>query len=437
MDRRSLRFASERRSHPNLRDTRIDIGRRAILQGGSMLALAAAVGAPVPFARFFPRDLIPVALAAETVDLAALGKHPELVVIGDRPLVAETPPHLLDDDVTPADRLFMRNNGLPPDARSIDPATWTLTVDGESAAKPTTFTIDDLKRRFRTVRRHVWIECAGNGRAGFYPPTRGSAWTYGGVGFPMWTGVLLRDVLQSVGIGDDAVYIGYFAADRHLSGDPRKEPISRGVPIAKAMSDGVLIAWAMNDQDIPIWHGHPLRLVAGGAPASASGKWLERIAVRNKVHDGEKMLPPSYRMPCEPVPPGESGGDMCILELMPVKSLITFPRSGEEHGLAAPLTVRGHAWTGEGRVVRVDLSYDFGQTWIGTDLARPANAFAPQPFSPPQRFSAELRLPGRGYYEIWARATDEAGRSQPMIAPGWNPGGYANNAMHRVAVRVT
>lgn len=429
MDRESLHTEGAREVEP-ASNSPASSSRRTFLRGGTLAALAAAVGSQIPFARFFPNNLIPVALAADAVDFPALGKSAELVVIGDRPLVAETPPHLLDDDVTPADRLFMRNNGLPPDKESIDAAKWTLTIDGESVNKPATFTIADLKSQFRHVRRHIWLECAGNGRAGFHPPAKGGKWTYGGVGFPMWTGVRLSDVLKAVGIKDDAVYIGYYAADKHLSGDPTKVVISRGVPIEKAMSGDVLVVWAMNDQDLPLWHGYPLRLVAGGYPGSASGKWLQRIAVRNKVHDGPKMTGGSYRVPCEPVAPGAKAGEMCIMEWMPVKSLITFPRSGVEHVHSKPLTVRGQAWTGEQRVTRVDLSYDFGQTWIKADLKRPANAYAPQ------RFSAELKLPSKGYYEIWARATDDTGKMQPMVTPGWNPGGYGNNAMHRIAVHV-
>lgn len=430
MDQKSLEDKSGKSEGADATQPLAQPGRRAFLQGSSMLALATAVGVHVPFARFFPNGLIPVALAADGVDLPALGKSGELVVIGDRPLVAETPPHLLDNDVTPADRMFMRNNGVPPDKESIDAAKWTLTIDGESVPKPATFTIADLKKNFRHVKQHIWIECAGNGRAGFHPPAKGGKWTYGGVGFPTWTGVRLSDVLKQVGVKDDAVYIGYYAADKHLSGDASQVVISRGVPIQKAMSGEVLIAWAMNDQDLPYWHGYPLRLVAGGYPGSASGKWLQRIAVRNKVHDGPKMTGGSYRVPCEPVAPGDKPGEMCILEWMPVKSLITFPRSGVEHAAGKPLTVRGHAWTGEKRVKRVDVSYDFGQTWVKADLKRPANAFAPQ------RFSVDLKLPDKGYYEIWARATDNTGKAQPMVTPGWNPGGYGNNAMHRVAVRV-
>lgn len=404
--------------------------RRRFLKRSSLLAVSAAIGAHVPFGRFFPEGLIPVALAAEQPDLRAWGKLPDLVVLGDRPLVAETPAHLLDDDVTPVDRLFIRNNGIPPEMAAVDAERWTLRIEGESAKNPTQFTLPELKRRFRNVTRQITLECAGNGRSAFYPPAKGNQWTYGGVGFPEWTGVLLRDVLEAAGVKEDAVYIGYYGADTHLSGDPTQVVISRGVPIAKAMHPDSLIAWAINGQDLPLIHGRPIRLVLGGFPGSASGKWLQRIVIRNKVHDGPKMGGHDYRLPCSPIAPGEDSKDYCIIEAMPVKSLITFPRSGSQHELGKRLAVRGHAWTGQERVETVHLSIDFGQTWISARTGRARNTFGPQ------RFSAEIEFPKKGYYEIWARATDNTGRTQPMLTPGWNVGGYASNAMHRIAIRV-
>jgi len=407
-----------------------DSSRRKFLKGSSLLAISTAVGVYVPFARFFPDGLIPVALAQEAVDFAGIGKSTELVVLGDKPLVMETPAHLLDDDVTPIERLFTRNNGLPPDKNSIDAANWTLTIDGESAMKEVKFTLAELKSRFRNVTQHLWIECAGNGRASFYPPAKGNQWTYGGVGFPVWTGVLLRDVLKAVDVKQDAVYFAYYGADAHLSGDTNKPVISRGAPIAKAKQGDVMLAWAVNGGDLPILHGYPLRLVVAGYPGSASGKWLQRISIRNKVHDGPKMGGTDYRVACEPIAPGEDSKNYCILEQMPVKSLITFPRSGSQHAFDQPLTVRGQAWTGQKQIRAVHVSYDFGQTWVATQVKPPRNP------SGPQRFTADLKLPQKGYYEIWARATDNTGKMQPMVTPGWNAGGYGSNAMHRVAVRV-
>jgi DMSO/TMAO reductase YedYZ molybdopterin-dependent catalytic subunit len=242
----------------------------------------------------------------------------------------------------------------------------------------------------------------------------------------------LRDVLNTCGIRPDAVYVGYYGADRHLNGDPNRVVISRGVPLAKALQEETLLAWAMNGEPLPPLHGAPLRLVCGGWPGSASGKWLSRIVVRDRVHDGPKMGGQSYRVPWFPVAPGEKVADdeMCIIESMPVKSLVTRPASGiVVQAVATPLVVRGHAWAGELRVARVDVSIDFGQTWAACQLAEPKNRLAWQ------QWNTKLRLPEPGYYEVWARATDELGRSQPMVVPGWNPRGYLNNACHRVAVR--
>lgn len=362
--------------------------------------------------------------------VALAGKHPGLVILNDRPINAETPPHLLDDAVTLAENFFVRNNGLPP--AEADAANWRLSVDGESAVTPMSFSLQDLKQRFTTHTYQLVLECGGNGRREFYPPARGNQWTTGAVGCARWTGVRLRDVLDSVGIRDDAVYVGYYGADRHLSGDPAKVPISRGVPMAKALEDETLIAWEMNGDPLPPLHGFPLRLVVGGWPASTSGKWLTRISVRNRVHDGPKMGGQSYRVPCEPVAPGTTvpADDMCIIEAMPVKSLITSPRSGVTVKRSENLQLRGHAWAGDMRVARMAVSTDFGQTWSPAALEPPANRLAWQ------RFSARVLFPQPGYYEVWARATDELGRSQPMILPGWNPRGYLNNACHRISVQV-
>jgi DMSO/TMAO reductase YedYZ molybdopterin-dependent catalytic subunit len=277
------------------------------------------------------------------------------------------------------------------------------------------------------------LECGGNGRNEFDPPAKGNQWTIGAVACAEWTGVRLKDVLADVGLKDDAVYIGYHAADTHLSGDPKKEPISRGVPMAKALQDETLIAFKMNGKDIPLAHGYPLRMIAGGFPASASGKWLNRISVRNKVHDGTKMTGTAYRVPCKPVAPGAKvkEEDMCIIESMPIKSLITYPKTGATIKKGSSLSIRGHAWAGELEVAKVEYSIDFGSTWKICETQNVVNRFAWQ------HFSASIKFPEKGYYEVWARATDSQGTAQPMILPGWNPKGYLNNASHRIAIKVS
>lgn len=406
--------------------------RRGFLQRSALLAMSSVLGARMVYAEHFPAGMIPAALAQSEESFALPGKHPELVVLNDRPVNAETPPHLLDARQTPADLLFVRNNGLPPEVAGIDASQWKLTIEGEAAQKSKSYTLAELKSRFTHHTYELVLECGGNGRKEFNPPAKGNQWTTGAVGCAAWTGVRLRDVLEDVGLKSNAVYIGYYGKDTHLSGDPGKEPISRGVPISKAMQEESLIAWALNGEDIPMLNGHPLRLMFGGWPASTSGKWLSRIVVRDRVHDGAKMTGQSYRVPCKPVAPGASVADedMCIIEEMPVKSLITYPKTGATLRLGQSLPIRGHAWAGERSIRKMEYSIDFGATWQACQLEKPANRMAWQ------HWSAAAKFPETGYYEVWARATDSEGEAQPMVLPGWNPRGYLNNACHRIAVQV-
>lgn len=408
------------------------VTRRGFLTKGGLVAMSAAVGATIPFAHLMPRGLIPAALAQSPEPFQIPGKD-GLVILNDRPINAETPAHLLDDRVTPASRLFVRNNGIPPSSEGIIVDDWRLEISGESVERELTLTVAELKQLFKHHTYQLQLECGGNGRSEFVPPASGNQWTTGAIGCPEWTGVRLRDVLEHVGIRDDAVYVGYFGADRHASGDPNKPPISRGVPMAKALEDESLIAWAMNGEDIPAMHGFPLRLVCAGWPASVSGKWLRKIVVRNQVHDGPKMTGTSYRVPCKPVAPGTQvpDEDMCIIESMPVKSLVTYPKSGIEHPRGETLTVRGHAWAGDNEVDSLHVSIDFGATWRKASLETPVNRLAWQ------HWNTQVEFPQIGYYEVWARATDDESRAQPMVLPGWNPKGYLNNACHRIAVQVT
>lgn len=406
------------------------ITRRGFLKKSSLLAMVAAVGSNIPFADKMPGGLIPVALAEKGKEFTVEGKD-GLKYLSDKPINAETPAHLLDDDITPAKHLFIRNNGVPPAMETIDPKTWTLEIAGESCKESKKYTIADLKAKFKHHTYVLQIECGGNGRSEYSPPTKGNQWTTGGIGCPQWTGVRLKDVLEDCGIKDDAKYIGYYGKDVHLSGDPTKVVISRGVPMSKALEDESLIAWSMNGEEIPYQNGYPLRLVLGGWPASVSGKWLSKIVVRNKEHDGPKMKD-SYRVPCTPTAPGVEAPDsnMCVILSMPVKSLVTFPKSGIEHKAGTKLNIRGKAWAGDLEVDKVEVSIDFGATWQKADLDDPVNRLAWQ------KFTAEVEFPSVGYYEVWARATDEKDKSQPMVSPGWNSHGYLNNACHRIAVQV-
>lgn len=407
-----------------------DLSRRKFIGRSTLALFGTLLGSQLVYGKFLPAGMIPVGLMDEAEQSGLPGKHPEMIVLNDRPWNLESPVHLLDDAITPAEKMFVRNNGLIP--TSLDASAWTLTIDGESVPNPKTYTLNDLKTRFSQHTYQLVLECGGNTRSEYHPSTPGNQWGYGAVSCGSWTGVRLRDILNDVGVQDNAVYIGYYGKDVHLSGDAKKEVISRGVPIDKAMEDETILAFQLNGKDIPTAHGFPLRLVVGGWPASASGKWVHRIAVRDRVHDGTKMEAPSYRVPCKPVAPGTevAAEDMCIIEQMPVKSVITYPKTGAMVKPGQSFEVRGHAWAGDRAVQTVEVSKDFGTTWQACTLSDPANKNAWQ------HFRTSVQLEESGYYEIWVKATDTDGVAQPMVSPGWNPKGYVNNAAHRIAVKV-
>lgn len=404
------------------------LNRRDFFKNSGIAALTAAIGTNIVFAKNLPEGYIPIILGEKD---ALKGKNAEMIVRGDKPWNVEPPLHLLDEKITSVKNMFIRNNGLIPE--KIDLKNWRLTINGESAKTIKSYSIDELKKKFKHHTYQLVLECGGNGRAGFQPQTSGNQWGQGAVHCAEWTGVRLKDILNDVGIKDDAAYIGYHAADIHLSHDPEKEAISRGVPMAKALEDEALIAWQLNGADIPEFHGYPLRLVIGGWPASTSGKWLKSISIRNKIHDGAKMTGHSYRVPRNPVEPGTSIPDTDeyykIIESMPVKSMITYPETGAMITLGKEIELRGHAWAGDLEVSKVEVSIDFGATWQKCDLTKPVNRLAWQ------HWKINVKLPTKGYYEAWVRATDLNNVSQPVVSPAWNPGGYIYNGCERIALK--
>jgi DMSO/TMAO reductase YedYZ molybdopterin-dependent catalytic subunit len=428
---------------------RAGASRRGFLEGAGLAAMGAAIGGAIPFAAGMPEGLVPIGLVSSALAQGAAppaapaaqpqaprrleypGKDGGLVLLQERPLVAETPEHLLDDETTPTAKFFVRNNGQIPD-EARDRNAWRLKIDGEVNAV-LDLSLGDIRSRFPAKTFRLQMECGGNGRSFFAPATSGNQWGNGAIGVAEWTGVSLGDVLRAAGVKPSAVYTANFGADPHLSGDAQRQSISRGVPMAKAMEEHTLIAWAMNGQDLPHIHGGPVRLLTPGWPGSASHKWVTRIWVRDREHDGPGMTGTQYRVPIQPMIPGSRAVDanMRVLESMPLRSIISSPANGTR--LAAgtrEIALRGAAWAGEKTVRAVHVSVDFGQSWTEARLAPPKNKYDWQ------RWTAALRVPSDGYYELWSRATDSDGKMQPHAAANWNPQGYGANPFHRVAVLI-
>ncbi len=411
-------------------------GRRDLLRGSALTALGAALAMAVPMGAI-PEGgrggAVPAAQAQgkgpQMLDYP--DKHKGLVVLGDKPLVAETPEHLLDDDTTPTEKFFVRNNGgLPDEAPNAD--AWKITVQGEVNA-PLSLTLGELKQRFQAQTHRMVMECGGNGRAFFAPGARGNQWTNGGVGCAEWIGVKLADLLAAAGLKDTAKFTGSWGTDPHLSGDPEKRAMSRGNPLAKSMDPHTMIVWGMNGKPLTHLHGGPVRLIVPGWPGSLSTKWLSTVLVRSNPHDGAGMGGTSYRVPVTPIVPGsnDDGKSFRDLEAMPIRSIVTAPSNGTRLAKGTrTVALRGAAWGSATGVARVDVSADAGQTWQAVAMTAPRNPFDWT------RWTHTLNLPSDGYFEIWVRATDRSGAAQPLVATNWNPQGYGANPINRIAVLV-
>lgn len=374
----------------------------------------------------FGRGLIPVSWAEEA-HKGLPEKHNDMLVHTMRPINGEPRPYMLDDEVTPTDKHFVRNNGLiPPQALSRDAKGWRLGIQGQ-VEKELSISLDELKS-MPSIEGAYLIECGGNGRALFEPPVRGNQWERGAVSCSLWKGVPLSHLLDLAGLKKSAIYTAHYGADIPLG---KAQPFSRGIPLEKALMKHTIVAYEMNGQPIPPEHGFPVRLVVPGWIGSCSQKWLNRIVLLDHVHDAKKMTGYSYRVPKYPTIPGEKPpkSDMEIATAWKIKSLITAPMAESFFDINKDITVRGHAWAGERDVSKVQISLDYGLNWKECSLRRPRNKYGWY------HFEHHVKIPKKGYYEIWARAYDHLGEAQPFRQP-WNPKGYLGNVIHRVPIYV-
>ncbi len=412
--------------------------RRMLLTGG-VAAMTAAAGLGLPFTAGKDTGFMLVGICArragigrstegaQTLDYP--GKDKGLAVLGDRPLVAETPESLLDDDTTPNAKFFIRNNGhIPEDNKQGD--AWTFKVEGE-VDRPLTLSVAELRSRFTPQTMRMVMECGGNGRSFFQPSTRGNPWTNGGAGCAAWTGVKLADVLKAAGLKENAKFTGHYGADPHLSGDTTKDAISRGMPLEKALEPHTMLVWAMNGEPLPHIHGGPLRLIVPGWPGSLSSKWLTRVLVRpespRRSGHGRNVIPRADG-------PDHSGIERRRKDQLHRHDLDADPldhhRAGERRprcrGYAA-LPIRGAAWDGDNDIQKVEVSVDAGQRWLPMDMAKPKNRYDWV------RWSGTLALPSDGYFELWVRATDCAASPNRM----WRRTGTRKDTArtHSIALR--
>ncbi|HSU02369.1 MAG TPA: sulfite oxidase [Nocardioides sp.] len=330
--------------------------------------------------------------------------------------------------LTPQSQLFVRNHTRTP---RIARADYALRVYGDGLAsargegEALTLTLDDLQRLPHHEHTAV-LECTGNGRSLFRSQqgqtVSGTAWTMGAVGTVRWTGVRLRDVLASVGLAPDAVSIQATGLDDpFVSGGTDHGRVRRPFPVAKALDDAIL-AWGMNGEDLLPDHGYPLRLVLPGWVGIASIKWLGSL----EVSRSELTSPWNttfYRMTGPQWP-----ADSPPLTLNPVRSAWELARDAVLP--ARPVTLTGRSWSGGGRIRAVSVSLDGGTSWRPAVLDRRSREDAGW-----TQWSVRWGNPRPGRHELLARATDEDGRTQPLVA-AVNTQGYFFDAVVRHPVVV-
>lgn len=300
-----------------------------------------------------------------------------------------TPLHQLTGTITPNDLLFERHHsGIP----AIDPATYKLVIHG-LVDRPMVFTLDDLKR-LPSVSRIAFIECAGNGRAAYkdpkpeMTPQQVDGLTSNGE----WTGVPLAVILREIGAQRGAEW--FFAE----GGDAAK--MSRSIPIRKGWDDAI-IAYAYNGEALRPSNGYPARLLLPGYEGNTCVKWLRRI----KLVDQPNMSKDETSKYTDPLPDGTARQFSFEMDVKSVITSPTFP-SSVARGWRE---ITGIAWSGRGKIARVDVTTDGGATWSAAELQGPVLDKAHT------RFRSTWEWKGAEAV-LMSRATDDTGAVQPTRA---------------------
>ena len=342
-----------------------------------------------------------------------------MIVRSPRPQDLEMQPNGFQDWITPIDRFFVRSHTYAP---QVNAGEWSLKVDGV-VDRPMTFTLADVKKLPRVELVGV-LECAGNGRSFYDPRMAGTQWADGAVGNGRWAGARLRDVLQKAGIKDSAREILCDGADVPLGKMP---DFQRTIPVQKGLDADTLLAYEMNGQPLSVEHGFPLRVIAPGWAGDSWVKWLQHIEVLDHEFDGFWMKT-AYRHPPHPVAPGTTVDpkDMIPVADLNVKSVIAVPRTWVRPGA---VKIQGTAWSNSSPVSKVDVSTDGGKNWRPAKLLGQKTKYGWRLWE--SNWKAE-----EGQHALIARATNEAGQTQPL-SEEWNPSGYLWNVAQIQTIHVS
>lgn len=317
----------------------------------------------------------------------------------------------------PNARFYVRNHFSTP---VLDPARWQLRVCG-FVRRPLLLGLRDLVN-LPAQSQTVTLECAGNGRKFLTPTVGGEQWTLGAVSTAEWTGVPLADVLDRAGVKSGALEVVFRGADGPTNGHPGgASRFERSLTLDDIRRSEVLLAYAMNGEPLPLEHGYPLRVIVPGWYGVAAVKWLTEIEVIGHSFDG-------YFQTQKYVYVWERDGNVASepVREQKVRALITQPSDDETIDMGT-IAVRGLAWSGVAPIERVDVSMN-REGWRQAHLLGHASRYGWRRWE----LITQIDRPGR--IAIRARATDQAGRTQPE-RPEWNRLGYGNNPIQEVSIR--
>ncbi len=364
--------------------------RRGLLTGLAAGAVGAAVGLSRAAEAAIPPDATKV--LGQGVTPTALRSPFEELQISPTGMVSATafsPIQSFVGTITPTDLQFQRHHG---GIAHIDPSAYKLLIHG-LVERPTVLSLDEIKR-FPPVSRVHFLECAGNGRRAYREPTPDliPQRVDGQVSNVEWTGVELRRVLAEVGAKPSGTWLLAEGGDASV--------LARSIPIEKALDDALLV-YAANGEALRPAHGYPVRLLVPGWEANMSIKWLRRIEVK----DAPTMTKDETAKYTDPLP-----GDRARMFswVMDAKSIITQPTHPSRLTPGFwPIT--GIAWSGRGRIARVDVSTDGGRTWTEATLHGTNTPKALVRFVHPWTWEGGEAL-------LMSRAVDETGYVQPTYA---------------------
>ena len=356
------------------------------------------------------------------------GKRP-LIRHAFRPPNYETPLAQLQPPFTANDSFFVRYHlAVIP---QLYPRLWRLEVSGTSVRRALSLSLADLRTGFEQVTLAAINQCSGNRRGLFTPRVPGVQWGHGALGNARWRGVRLRDVLQSAGVGADALEVWFSGADSAVL--PSTPSFQKSLPVERALDESVLIAFEMNGAPLPHWNGAPARLVVPGWTGTYWMKHLTAVRIEPKALDNFWMKS-AYRVPAGAFAGArfasqETPETVPITEIL-VNSLITSHSAGARLRRGAPAQLAGKAWDNGSGIERVEFSTDARQSWRAATLGRDLGRFAWREFSLP------LDTSHAGPLQILVRARSRDGSQQPDQLT-FNPSGYHDNIVQSVALEVS